>query len=89
MFLVSEQTLLGGWVKRGKTRMQSLASTVRVSLGCGVKGVSAATVVSVALATRGEIHNAQCRCTGVEWAHFLQTALAGLETVTSELLQDG
>ena len=76
--MVSEQILIGGWKNKEGTRMQSWLLLVRVSLSCGVKGVSVATVVSVTLATRVEIHYAQCRCTQIEWAHFLQTALAGL-----------
>lgn len=69
--MVSEQIHVGGWEKREETRMQTWLPLIRVSLNCGVKGVSVVTVVFVALATRGEIHYAQCRCIRVEWAHFL------------------
>lgn len=73
---------MGG--RKGKrARCKFWLPQVRVRLGCGVKGLSAVTVVSVALATGGEIHYAQCRCSRVEWAYFLQIALDGPETVTS------
>ena len=51
--------------KIGELRCEVCLPLVGVRLGCGVEGVEAATVVSVALATRGEIHYAQCRCTGL------------------------
>lgn len=69
--MVSEQRCVGGREKREETRMQSWLPLIRVSLSCGAKGVSVVTVVFVALATRVEIDYAQCRCTRVEWAHFL------------------
>lgn len=79
--LLSEEMLSGAW-RKGESPRRSLAAAGQVA-GLGVQGVSATAVVLVAVATTGETHAAQCRCTRVAWACFLQAALARPETVTS------
>lgn len=65
-----------GMVKKARDREAGFdqAVLVRISLSCGLKGLSAATVVFIALATGKEIDYAQCRCTRAEQNLFASTA---------------